>query len=404
MANVVSVDVNDLVNQMKPLTNVGSMSADEFGTLLAQKSKTVANTLQSTDYNAMLSQINNATGLGKYGLSAGTLESTGYLKAGTAERFLNSGTNTLKSVLDSPQVWTGKDGINNVSGILGNELAQTEIIGKAFNSSLSDLQGMNILSGKEASSSIAALTNVTSEFGIDNTAKWLDNNIADAAMGLDMDKLARSGMLSTDFVTSKTASLTGNLPDLGNVAGNLSGTFNSLAGSIGGISAITGPAGQLLGSAQGVLGGALGNVLNGGLGNVLNGALGGAFGSLFGGASGLLGGKGGGPKVLPAAVRVPRPAANTVQRAGVDTALQGLLGNTRAALPNFSGIVNASAFNLPSLSGLPQAASNLTSGGPVTVTRCDGAPELIGPTQAECEAAGGTWVEYTINTTSGTLT
>ena len=138
--------------------------------------------------------------------------------------------------------------------------------------------------------------------------------------------------------------------------------------------------------------------LSGVLGN-----LSGAFGSLFGGVGNMFG-SGGSAKIKPAAVVVPPAVTQTVNRSGIDAAMTEIIGNAKVAAPNYTGILNASAFQLPSLSGLAQTAANITGSQTVTVTRCDGAPELIGPTQQECEAAGGTWVEYTINTTSGTLT
>lgn len=388
MASVLSIGVADLAKQVKPTEGIGSISADEFGALLAQKSRTVAAKAGNVDYSAMLSQVSDQTGVGKYGISADTLERTGFLKAGTTDRFLKSGTNSLNTVLNNPGVWSGKDGINSIDNVLGNETVQTDIATAAFKTSLKDLQDLNILSGAENSSTVAALTNVTTEFGVDNAAKWLNNDIADAAMGLNMDQLARSGIMSADFVASKAASLsnlgsiqdlTKNLPGLGTA----SNQFSKLAGSIGGISAVAGPAGNIIGSVKGSLGGALGSA----------GALGDAVGSLFNGASG----SGSATKIRPAQVRAIKSVANTVQREGLDSVMQSLLGSTRAAVPNFSGIVNASAFELPSLSGLVNQAQQLDPGKPVLVTRCDGAAELIAPTKAECESAGGTWVEYYIN-------
>lgn len=393
MSSILSVNVEDLANQLKPNTSIGSVSADQFGTILAQKSKTVANTL-GVDINSTLDTISSATGVGKYGLSASTLERSGFLKPGTVDRYLDNPAQ-LSSVLNSPAVWTGKEGINSVSNLLGNELKQTDIVSTAFNTSLKDLQSANILSGTEASNVVGSITNVASSFGIDNTKAWLNNDIADAAMGLDMDLAARAGGFSVDFATSKATSL---IPaDIGSLASSidtsaLGNQFNQLASSIGGVSAIQGAAGQLLGGVTGALDSVMGN-LSGVLGN-----LSGAFGSLFGGVGNMFG-SGGGAKIKPAATVVPQAVTQTVNRSGVDAAITALIGNAKVAAPNYTGILNASAFQLPSLSGLAQAAANVTGSNSVVVGRCDGAPELIGPTRAECEAAGGTWVETTINTT-----
>ena len=70
------------------------------------------------------SQITNAVGLGKFGFDATQLETAGLVKPGTASKFLSQGANELTDVLKSPAVWTGKDGINSLDGLLSNPAAQ----------------------------------------------------------------------------------------------------------------------------------------------------------------------------------------------------------------------------------------------------------------------------------------
>jgi hypothetical protein len=401
MPGVLSITAQDLATQIRPVTGVGSVSVDEFGTILAQKSKTVASQM-GVDVSTASSTISDTLGkVGQYGMTPTQLETAGYLKPGTVDRYLSSGTSSLSSVLNSSNVWTGKEGVNTVNTLLGNSELQTSIQTQAFNTSLNQLKSSNVISGLESSKVVGSITNVATEFGVDNTSAWLNNDIADAAMGLDMDMLARSGSLSTDFVASKANSLlstdiaTTVQNQLGSdLSGLANNSFSQLASSIGGISVVQGAAGQILGGAASALSSVMGN-LSGVLGN-----LSGAFSGLFGSA----GFSGGGAKVQAPRVITPQAVTQTINRSGIDNVMTSLIGNAKVAAPNYTGILNASAFQLPSLSGLTQAASNLTGGGPVTVCRCDGAPELLAPTQAECEAAGGTWVCTTINTTSGTLT
>lgn len=397
MPNCFSINTKDLATQIKPESSFGSVSVDEFGTMLAQKSKTVANSM-GVDVTTSLSTVSDTLGaVGKYGISASNLENSGYLKPGTVERFVDDpDAGTLTEVLNSSAVWTGKNGVNTLDNVLGNDILQTNMQGEIYNTAFNGLKSAGAITGLESSDVVGSLTNVAADFGVDNTTAWLDNDIADAAMGLNMDITARSGLLSTDFVANKATSLLSTDiattvqnqlgADLSNLSNN---SFSQLAGSIGGISVVQGAAGEILGGAQAALSSVLGN-LSGVLGN-----LSGAFGSLFGG--GLFAG-GGGAKVQPPRVITPPAVTQTINRSGIDSVVSGLIGNAKVAAPNYTGVLNATAFSLPSLSGITQVASNLTSG-PVTVTRCDGAPELIGPTRQECEAAGGTWVEYTINTT-----
>jgi hypothetical protein len=392
---ILSVNVNDLSNQLTPNTGVGTVSAEQLGTILAQKSKTVANTL-GVDATSTLSTISSTTGVGKYGISPNTLEKSGFLKPGTVDRYLDDPAQ-ISTVLNSQSVWTGKDGINSVNNLLGDEVKQTDIMTTAFNTSLKDLQSANILTGSESPDVVGSITNVASSFGVDNTKSWLNNDIADAAMGLDMDNLARAGGYSVDFALTKASSLlSSGISQLTSMldSGTISSAFSQLASSVGGVSAIQGAAGQLLGGASDALDSVMGSLSS------ASGDLSGAFGSLFGGVSNMLSG---GAKVKPARVIVPPAVTQTVNRAAVDEAMTALIGNAKVAAPNYTGLVNASAFSLPSLSGLSNFSDNIAqeigNGGPVEICRCIGADELISPTKSECEAAGGTWSCRTVNTT-----
>lgn len=400
MATVLNIEAADLNSQSRPNSGFGSVSVDEFGTILAQKSKTVASKL-GVDVNTATGTVSDALGtVGKYGISATGLESAGYLKPGTVDRYL-SDPSQLSNVLGSSAVWTGKAGVNTLDNVLGNAGLQTDIQSDIYKTAFGGLKSAGTITGLESSEVVGSLTNVAADFGVDNTSAWLDNDIADAAMGLDMDLAARSGMLSTDFVSSKAAGLlSGDLGGLtsgfsvdnlssftgaGDIASLANNPLSSLASSIGGISIVQGAAGQILGGSAAAL---ASSVLSGNLSGLLSGALGGAFGSLFSGFSGF--GGGGGPKVQPPQTVTPQQVAQTINRAGIDSAMTSLIGNAKVAAPNFTGVLNASAFNLPSLSGLAAQAKEYVTTQPVSY--CSGAPELINPTQSECEAAGGTWI------------
>ena len=68
--------------------------------------------------------VSDSAGCGKYGFNAVQLESAGYLKPGTAGTYLNQGANSLITVLKSPAVWTGKDGITSLDTFLSNPAVQ----------------------------------------------------------------------------------------------------------------------------------------------------------------------------------------------------------------------------------------------------------------------------------------
>lgn len=97
---------------------IGPLDATQTQALLAQ----LAN-LVDQDY----SDISVAKGIGKYGFSCLQLEQSGYVKPGTLLRFLAIDPEDFISVMSSPGIWTGKDGITSLDALLANPEQQTFI-------------------------------------------------------------------------------------------------------------------------------------------------------------------------------------------------------------------------------------------------------------------------------------
>jgi hypothetical protein len=479
---ILGVDISDLASQTRVTETLGSIDSTQFGTVLAQQSKTVAsaNSLSIDEMtNRIVSQTGSTAesilgaGVGKYGISAQALETNNYIKPGTVERFLDNPAQ-LETVLSSPTVWTGKEGITAVESLLGNGPLQSVVQTDIMSNALSGLKSTGTITGFEDADIVAGVTNVASKFGVGAANDWIGGNIPGPLQGAAMDLTGRGGQYAIDFVDNKLlpelggssvisngingivggagdilgnvtggigefvggigdtlglddvsfgdvgfGDLTGSLGDFaggfgnalgqfgsdlgsfinggagellgqitggfadlggeifGDITGSLSGSLGDLAGGIGGISAISDVAGNLIGGVSGALSGALSGVLSGFAGNLLGG---------------LFGGGGSGPVTV-----TPPAVTQTVNRAGIDATVTRLIGNSKIAPPNYTGIVQASNFQLPSLSGLTDTFNSVVSGDqPVEVCSCSD-PTLIGPTKSECEAAGGKWVCYTVN-------
>jgi len=477
------IDISDLASQTRVTEGIGSVTADQLGTVMAQQSKSVAsaNSLTVDEMtNRIVSQTGNTaesvlgSGLGKYGITAQALEDNNYIKPGTVDRFLDD-PSALSDVLSSPTVWTGKEGITAVESLLGNGSLQSVVQSDIMSNALSGLKSTGTITGFEDADIVAGVTNVASKFGVGATNNWIAGNVPSALQGAAMDITGRGAQYAVDFVDTKLlpgigdstiisnglnsvvggvgdvfgnvaggigdfaggladtiglsdvnfgdigfGDITGNLGDFaggfgdalgqfgtdlgsflnggmgdmvsqitggfadlggeifGDLTGSLTGSLGDLAGSIGGISAVSDVAGNLIGGVTGAIGGALSNVFSG--------VLGGVIGGLFGG------GGGSGPVTI-----TPPAVTQTVKRSGIDNVVTNLIGNPKVPSPNYTGIVTASNFQLPSLSGLTSTFNNVVSGDqPVEVCSCSD-PTLIGPTQAECEAAGGVWTCYTVN-------
>lgn len=95
--DIVSIKGDDLDPE-----SVGTLTPYQVQKLLAQTANLVD---QESD------QISQGKGMGRYGFTAFALEEAGYVKPGTSLRFFAVEPEDFVSVMSSPSVWTGKDGV-----------------------------------------------------------------------------------------------------------------------------------------------------------------------------------------------------------------------------------------------------------------------------------------------------
>lgn len=120
---ITQVDVGVVSRGLKP-TPVGPLSPTEVEAVEAQKINLV-----NQDYRV----ITREKGIGKYGFNCIQLEKTGYVKPSTSQIFLNvtsenqPNPENFVSVMQSPSVWTGKNGVIALQNILDNEQLQNQI-------------------------------------------------------------------------------------------------------------------------------------------------------------------------------------------------------------------------------------------------------------------------------------
>ena len=112
-ADIVSVNAGDL----GPV-GVGPLTPYQIQALLAQLANLVA---QAAD------EITKEKGIGQYGFNAYQLEQAGYVKPGTSLRFFAVDPEDFVSVMSSPSVWTGLNGVNSLNDLLTDANAQTHI-------------------------------------------------------------------------------------------------------------------------------------------------------------------------------------------------------------------------------------------------------------------------------------
>jgi hypothetical protein len=109
-----TINVADFAKTIPAVNGIGPMDSAQVTGVLAQAKNLVG---QSA------STISNAKGIGEFGLNIQQLETAGYVKPGISN-LLAQGASSLAAVAKSPASWTGKGGIQDLSGLLASPSTQ----------------------------------------------------------------------------------------------------------------------------------------------------------------------------------------------------------------------------------------------------------------------------------------
>ena len=190
------IDSSAFLEQTPAEISVGSLDTTQVTGLLAQ---TAADVGQAPDV------ISVDKGIGKFGLSADQLESSGFLKPGTVQTFLQDPAQ-LESVLSSPQVWTGKAGVGGLDSLLADVNLQSLTQNEIMVSALDGLKSAGIVTGSESPADLASFVQTASKFGVDNTAAWV-KGLAPPDLASELNSVAKNAQYAVNFVDSKASDL-----------------------------------------------------------------------------------------------------------------------------------------------------------------------------------------------------
>ena len=143
-------------------------------------------------------------GVGIYGQTPAGLTLTGYLKSGTLS--LITSPEMTSVVLNTPAVWTGQQGIDNLLDYLNNtilqNLAQNEIMQGAFQG----LLDAGILVGNESASYQATFLQPATRYGVDAVVSWVQGT-AGSELTDNIKIAARQGQYAIAFIDTFANSL-----------------------------------------------------------------------------------------------------------------------------------------------------------------------------------------------------
>ena len=214
------MNVADFVNVGTQVSGIGPLNGKQVQGLLAQAAATAGQ---------LSTVISPDKGIGKFGITPGLLESSGFIKPGTIAQFGRAASVTaadqaeaarinsqggsitaeqvaqnraLTAALQSPTVWTGKGGIDSLTGMLGDTnkqlFAQTDIMTNQF----SALQKTGLVPAGISTANAGALLQAAGKVGAVVAAAW-SKGASPAGLVSAVDNIARSGQLAVNFTDTK---------------------------------------------------------------------------------------------------------------------------------------------------------------------------------------------------------
>lgn len=358
-----------------PVTGVGPLSPEEVQALI-----TTTEVYVDQDPDTVTDD-----GIGIYNLTPESLEKTGYLKPGT------SNYPDFACVIGTPSVWTGKDGVTSVAGILDDPDLQTRIQNGVLQLNYESLTASGTIQTQNSAPASTSTGQIYGATGL--TALTAASLVAGkAALGSNFNSLITS---SFSGVTSLTSSISGQIPasvssllstPVNNISTIANGAVNSVTQGVSNLTAsATAAANQLVKESVGAVvnnaaqftapvaaawaqGSAALNSTLGSAQGVLNNVAGQAQGLLtgaIGGAQGLLTGALGSAQGYATNALGSLSGIATGALGSLGTQAQNLLGNLGGSLDIFGKMssfsVDFSLFSSDSLVSATKVAAGFSN-------------------------------------------
>jgi len=186
------INVANYAKQATALMPIKGLATSDITATLAQAQKLVGQAPTT---------ISNALGVGKFGLDCKQLEIAGIVKPGTAAKYLASGTNSLTSVLNSPAVWTGKNGVTDINKLLSSVPSQNQIQQTLMSTGLQNVAQLGIPINKLNPQQLAG-TALNAAKSAEDTLKWAAGTLP-SQLKTQFNTVARDAAFAVDFAKSK---------------------------------------------------------------------------------------------------------------------------------------------------------------------------------------------------------
>ena len=143
-------------------------------------------------------------GIGIYGQTPAGLTLTGYLKPGTLN-LITSPAMTI-TVLNTPAVWTGQNGIESLLDYLNDPILQNLVQIDIMTGAFQGLLDAGILTGGESARYQATFLQPAARYGVDAVVSWV-NDTASTDLTNNILLIARQAQYAVDFVDTYASAL-----------------------------------------------------------------------------------------------------------------------------------------------------------------------------------------------------
>jgi hypothetical protein len=143
-------------------------------------------------------------GVGIYGQSVDSLILTGYVKSAAANLIVDD--SLVTTVLSSPAVWTGLNGINSLLDYLSSEDLQNQAQIDLMIGAYQGLVDAGIFTGNQTARFEATFLQPASRYGVDIVIAWINGEV-DANTANTLTTSARQGQYAIDFMASNITAI-----------------------------------------------------------------------------------------------------------------------------------------------------------------------------------------------------
>lgn len=217
------VDAASVLDTTAAASSIGSLDPAQVTGLIAQA---------KTAVGQPAGVATPSKGIGQFGFKPEQLEAAGILKPGTAAMLSRTlpGTPTAADIteaknsgltptevaknriilgkLASPQLWTGKNGVTNLTSLLSNDRAQNSIQQSLMNTAFNGLKSSGLAKGTESAAQLGSLVQSATKYGVTNTESWV-KGVTQGPAAQAIANTVKSAQYAVNFVTTKISSFFG---------------------------------------------------------------------------------------------------------------------------------------------------------------------------------------------------